>query len=287
MEWEHAHHWCHFVGNGYYTYAVCYPNGLPFYVGKGKGPRMLHHGKFNGKREPDDEKEIVIAQLQARGLTERYAVLQDDITERCAFQIEAIAIMQWGRRSDGGMLANRDEGQLRGEPENWALPTPPQIEIKGNPYPTLWAIHPKIQFRAPRVRGVGLTCPRCVARFYTAPNEELHALRCPVCYHFFDVDNSKIYEYWRKNRHRKDIELEYPPPALCELPVMGVKVTNALSEEENPVEEAISQLVTATPVEPEPEPVAQEEKPSYALAMFFLGFICALALSVCAALVLR
>lgn len=269
MEWEHAHHWCHFSGNCHYVYAICYPSGLPFYVGKGSALRMVTHGKFVGKREPADEKELVLSELQSLGVSERYAILVSDVTAQSAYQIEAIAITQWGRRANGGLLTNRDEGQLVSEPECWSLPQPEQVPIKGNPYPTLWALHPKIQFRAPRVRGVALDCPRCTARFYTAPNEQLHALRCPACYHFIDVNNSEIYEYWRLNRHNHQVELTYPPPATCELPVRKLQPINSLSDKGMAVEDAKQELAPAVALEP--QLIAQHESHPQAFAILLVG----------------
>lgn len=210
MEWSHAHHWCHYSENNHYVYALCYPTGLPFYVGKGSGNRMLAHAAFIGKREPRDEKELVIANLQDQGVNERYAVLSLQDDQDRAYQHEAMAILLWGRRSNGGLLTNADEGDTRGEPENWELPTPPIVQVRGNPNPMRWVIHPAIQFRCPTHRGMLIICPQCREQCIHPSAMKLEGIRCPFCHHFWRVDIEKLYDYWARNRHDHSRPLKLP-----------------------------------------------------------------------------
>ena len=89
---------------GYYIYLYIDPrNGRPFYVGKGKGERILDH--FDDTR--DSDKTHIIAELLAAGLTPRLDILAHGLKdEETAFRIEAAAIDLLGL----GELANQVRG---------------------------------------------------------------------------------------------------------------------------------------------------------------------------------
>lgn len=74
----------------YYVYLYVDPHtGRPFYVGKGKGERILYH--FDD--EKDSEKTRMIAELQQAGLLPRLEILAHGLKdEQTAFRIEAAAI---------------------------------------------------------------------------------------------------------------------------------------------------------------------------------------------------
>lgn len=75
---------------GYYVYIYVDPrNNRPFYVGKGKGERILAH--LNDKLE--SEKVRIIAELRSNGMSPRLDVLAHGLRdEETAFRVEAAAI---------------------------------------------------------------------------------------------------------------------------------------------------------------------------------------------------
>lgn len=89
---------------GYYVYIYVDPrNNRPFYVGKGKGERILAH--LNDKLE--SEKVRIIADLRSNGMRPRLDVLAHGLRdEETAFRIEAAAIDLLGLDN----LSNRVRG---------------------------------------------------------------------------------------------------------------------------------------------------------------------------------
>lgn len=281
MTFQQAHYWAHFnAGTKPYVYALCYPTGLPFYIGKGTKKRLISHGKFVGERAPQDEKEEVIEQLQQMGLSEYYAVLVLHLTNSQALTEEAKFIIKCGRRSNGGMLTNLDEGNLVREPETWDLPQQPEL-IPSCVNPNRWVIHPEITCRKPTQSGVAIRCPACDYYCKHPLGVKFEQVRCPHCFHGWSVDPDSVLALYRARL------VGTQGPATTRKPKIVKLEESALATQEHPVEDAIAQIVMATIVEPKPRPVIQEEKPSYAIPAFLLGFICALALSICAALALR
>jgi hypothetical protein len=201
MSWDQAQVWCHYSANSPYVYALCYPTGLPFYVGKGRAQRMLAHAHFTKmQKSAIDQKERTITALHEMGLSEAYAVLALCDSDEMALRLESTAIHQWGRRVEGRMLTNIELGETV-DPVPWNLPPPPVIAIRGNPTPTNWVIHPSLQNRAPRHRGVAIECPSCRGECYYPAAMRLDSVRCPICMHFFDVDADQLYQFWLERRH--------------------------------------------------------------------------------------
>jgi hypothetical protein len=80
----------------YYTYAYLREDGTPYYIGKGKGRRLLKKGK--GEVKPPKDKSRVIK-------------LKQNLTEEEAFKHEIYMIFLFGRKDLGtGILRNKTDG---------------------------------------------------------------------------------------------------------------------------------------------------------------------------------
>jgi len=81
----------------YYVYAYLREDkASPYYIGKGSGQRAWYRVTSGDRRPPADKSRIVI--------------VRDDLTEDDALALEKILIKMWGRRCDGGVLRNLQEG---------------------------------------------------------------------------------------------------------------------------------------------------------------------------------
>lgn len=99
----------------YYVYALCRPTGEPFYIGKGKGSRALHHvGEAKqGPRlfQQNPHKNNIIRKMRRSGDVVHYklAGIFDDENESLDF--EHSLIEHYKRFCDGGCLSNLDPGR--------------------------------------------------------------------------------------------------------------------------------------------------------------------------------
>lgn len=89
----------------YYVYALLDPRtdpAEPFYIGKGIGARMQHHGLEDG----ESPKLKVIREIHAAGIEYQAMKLVTDLTEEQALRIEMQLIAAYGLRANGGSLVN-------------------------------------------------------------------------------------------------------------------------------------------------------------------------------------
>lgn len=92
----------------FYVYELQYPDGTPFYVGKGKGSRCLRHFNSNQKNKL---KSNIIKKILANGDTPIIKKVAENLTESVSFEIEKFLIAFYGRRNlETGILSNLTDG---------------------------------------------------------------------------------------------------------------------------------------------------------------------------------
>lgn len=104
-----------FLGNisDYYVYALVRPDGRPFYVGKGIGPRVFQHE--NEARHPNDyrsntHKLNVIRSIWRASAQVGYAILAVSSDEADIYSQETYFIERYRRIHEGGILTNLAPG---------------------------------------------------------------------------------------------------------------------------------------------------------------------------------
>jgi hypothetical protein len=95
----------------YYVYTLAYPNGVVFYVGKGKGKRVADHEK-EALRGHDCPKCELIRSIWRDGGSILRAIVFETDDERAALDREAELIRDYGydrlmNRTPGGKLGRR------------------------------------------------------------------------------------------------------------------------------------------------------------------------------------
>lgn len=94
----------------FYVYAIFRPDGSPCYVGKGKGDRWRHNGKYGRNYHLLR----IVAKAKAEGQEIVRVKLAEDLTEGEALDLEAFFIASVGREAHGGPLVNLSDGGDRG-----------------------------------------------------------------------------------------------------------------------------------------------------------------------------
>lgn len=91
----------------FYVYLISRLDGQPLYVGKGKGNRWRHHGKYGRNKHLL----YIMAQAKAEGRELPRMKIREGLTEDKAFEYERAVIAFFGREDLGtGMLVNLTEG---------------------------------------------------------------------------------------------------------------------------------------------------------------------------------
>jgi hypothetical protein len=199
FSWKEASNFGFYAGTRNYVYAICYPSGMPFYVGRGIRDRVCQHVDETYKLDESlwTEKHRLILSLADRNESEWYHFLALVETKQQAAGIEQIYIQRWGLRSRGGMLTNRDRptcNQFEGD-----LPKPPTesraIEQATGPrmihHPHILAGHYGRQM-------IDFNCPICLQQCISPIELAAKNVQCPSCAHFIVP----------LNPHRKATEIQ-------------------------------------------------------------------------------
>lgn len=97
------------MNNIYYVYELQYPDGTPFYIGKGKGDRCYDHLK--GYDTHNKFKTRVINKIRKIGGEPIVKIVEDNLAENKAFGIEQFLVGYYGRRDiKSGILTNLSSG---------------------------------------------------------------------------------------------------------------------------------------------------------------------------------
>lgn len=125
----------------YYVYALCYPDGQYFYIGKGNGDRDLRHLKYSIH---NDYVKHVIAKIRASGEEPLVKRLLDHVTNDAACTEEKRLIAEYGMRINGGMLCNLHPGGQGGRPsEVWTEES--RAKLRMHRLGTTWSDESKVK----------------------------------------------------------------------------------------------------------------------------------------------
>ncbi|GIW97158.1 MAG: hypothetical protein KatS3mg111_0491 [Pirellulaceae bacterium] len=208
--------WCHWSRGQYaYCYAICYPTGVPLYIGKGRALRMLQHAAE--LRSTTIRPRLLSPQaqelhrLQRAGWQELYAVLGTG-DNTAMLGLEAQIIAYFGTRDSGGVLFNRrDEAARSPRAESWLPPTPIAIHADGTAAGVRWLYHPDVDYRQPAHKGLIASCPTCGEQYMHTANRPLRGGWCPHCHHWLGEDNAAIHAQWSADRPALNETRRYPP----------------------------------------------------------------------------
>ncbi|HET7116084.1 MAG TPA: hypothetical protein VFI29_06320 [Hanamia sp.] len=92
----------------YYVYGLIDPRtNLIFYIGKGKGKRVLQHFKEKLRVQSNTEKLQIIEEIQKAGLEADHIIISENLNEASALLLERLLVYRFGRKIFGeGILSN-------------------------------------------------------------------------------------------------------------------------------------------------------------------------------------
>lgn len=93
----------------FYVYILFRENGVPFYVGKGRGRRLAAH-ECAARRGAKGHRFSIIRDLLARGLGVECRKVHEGLTDAEAIALEVAWIAEIGRKVHGGPLVNETDG---------------------------------------------------------------------------------------------------------------------------------------------------------------------------------
>lgn len=185
-----ARRWCFYAGNLPYVYALCYPNGLPFYVGSGIRLRAMAHCEETQQFETANyaEKHRVIDELHRANVGVWYHFFGQLESRQKAYALENYYIDLWGLRSRGGILTN--DAPARGprfDHIEYADAKPFDSGTDGKPG-VVWFEHPDYIATSPdRIPGgcSSMRCLACGVVGYYYDETAWKKLLCSNCGHYF------------------------------------------------------------------------------------------------------
>lgn len=92
-----------FIRKKYYVYAISLTEyGTPIYIGKGSGNRVKHHARKNSK--------TAIGRILNKQDNYWISIISDSNDEDVVFEMEKYFIGRYGKKVDGGVLVNFEDG---------------------------------------------------------------------------------------------------------------------------------------------------------------------------------
>lgn len=188
--WAEAKNFGYYAGVRNYVYAICYPGGLPFYVGRGVKLRVCQHidEPWTVPEIHWTDKHRVLLQLASRNESEWYHFLALVETAGEAASIEQRYIEDWGLRSRGGLLSNRTRPAKN--PAIEELPVAPHIMEVVERDKTTRRVHHPLILAGDYDDGFEVACSVCLKIYYTPKNIAAKSVQCPYCAHYFKPLNS-------------------------------------------------------------------------------------------------
>jgi hypothetical protein len=94
------------------VYVYKYPDGTPFYVGKGIGQRYKKHLQYArlGYKDCNEFKKNVINKILREGKEPIIEKIVENVDNELACFVEEEYIRKYGRRTEGGILTNMTDG---------------------------------------------------------------------------------------------------------------------------------------------------------------------------------